>query len=177
MAAKLSDLFQSVVDLELWPTGWSGSRVVEVHKKKGSKQDCDEYRGIHLDNHMGKGLKEVLNEEVRDLYEVGMPSCQYGAVRKRGTDFASHVVLSFLEYCKVCSLCAFVLYVDLSKAFDKAIRELVLGIQFDCTCPSAYLTGLGVAAHQIEGIVEIFTQSTGLSCSNGAFPTRSSALL
>ncbi|CAK0788322.1 unnamed protein product, partial [Prorocentrum cordatum] len=129
MAVKLSELYQCVVDSEVWPTAWPGSRVVGVHKRKGPRNDCDEYRGIHLDSHLGKVLEDILNEDVKEPYEAGMPPSQYGAVSKRGTDFVS-------------------------RAFDRAIRELVLGIPHDCAYPSTYLAGLGLRAHQVEWIVE-----------------------
>ncbi|CAK0867958.1 unnamed protein product [Prorocentrum cordatum] len=121
---------------EVWPSGWSGSRVVEVHKNKGSKHICDVYQGIHLDNRLSKGLKEILNDDIKPMYEARMPSCQIGAVSRRGTDFASHVVPTFIDYCKLLQLCTFILYMDWSKAFDKALRELVVGIPAECDSPT-----------------------------------------
>ena len=42
--------------------------------------------------------------------------------------FAAHTVRSAINYCKINALSVFVLFVDLVKAFDKAIRELVFGM-------------------------------------------------
>ncbi|CAK0854575.1 unnamed protein product, partial [Prorocentrum cordatum] len=92
---------------------------------------CDEYRGINLDNHMSEAYKNALYDEVSDHYEQHMPPSQYGAVSGRGTDLAIRVELSFIDYCKLHGLSHFILWVDLSKAFDRVIRELVLGIPHD----------------------------------------------
>ena len=154
VASKLSEVYGCVVSSEVWPSAWAGSRVVEVHKKKGSKHICDEYRGIHLDNHMSKGLKEILNDLIKPQYEAGMPASQFGAVSRRGTDFASHVVLTFIDRCKALQLCTFILYVDLSKAFDKALRELVLGIPLDCKVPNEYFASFGLAPDQVSWVME-----------------------
>eukprot|EP00973_Karenia_brevis_P015981 2184649-Karenia_brevis.AAC.1 len=54
-------------------------------------------------------------------------SCQCGAVRKRGTDFATHLVASAVAAASMMSLSIFVLFLDLVKAFDRVVRQLVVG--------------------------------------------------
>ena len=157
LACKLSGVYQCVVDTEDLLTCWSGSKVAKVHKKKGSKAVCDEYRGIHLDNHMAKGSKELLNDEIKPPYEENMPSSQYGAVVGRGTDLAAHVVISFIEYCACAKLCLLILYVDLTKAYDKSICELVLGIPHDVKCPAQYFASLSLEASQSEWFIEFIS--------------------
>ena len=44
-----------------------------------------------------------------------------------GTALASHLLRSFLDYTRLAGLSAFVLFIDLSKAFDRVIRELAMG--------------------------------------------------
>eukprot|EP00973_Karenia_brevis_P064818 9003079-Karenia_brevis.AAC.1 len=56
-----------------------------------------------------------------------MPATQHGAVKGRGTDIASHTIRSAQAAAKLLRKSIFVLFVDLVKAFDKAIRELVYG--------------------------------------------------
>ncbi|CAK0793243.1 unnamed protein product, partial [Prorocentrum cordatum] len=138
VASTLSEVYGCVVSSEVWPSAWAGSRVVEVHKRKGSKHICDGYRGIHLDSHMCKGLKEILNDQIK-------PQC---------ADFASHVVLTFVDRSKALQLCTFILYVDLSKAFDKALRELVLGIPLDCKIPNECFASFGLASHHVSWVME-----------------------
>eukprot|EP00973_Karenia_brevis_P095956 12429960-Karenia_brevis.AAC.1 len=77
-----------------------------------------------------------------------MPDTQFGATAGGGTDFASHIVRSFLEYCLCASLSYFVLFVDLVKAFDRIIRELVLGIPGDVDDMGQYLANLGLDDEQ-----------------------------
>ncbi|CAK0824114.1 unnamed protein product [Prorocentrum cordatum] len=101
---------------------------------------------------------EAKTLEARDVQARGDARTAYAIPRAFGgrftTDHSSHAVLSFLDYCKIRHFCAFVLYVDLSEAFGRAIRELVLGIPHYCACPSTYLAGLGLRAHQVDWIVE-----------------------
>ena len=56
-----------------------------------------------------------------------MPPNQHGAVALRGTDFASHIIATAIDIAALLTLNIFVLFVDLTKAFDRVIRQLPLG--------------------------------------------------
>eukprot|EP00973_Karenia_brevis_P001563 211397-Karenia_brevis.AAC.1 len=56
-----------------------------------------------------------------------VPETQCGAVAKRSTDFATLILRSAIVYAQHNGLSLFVLFVDLVKAFDKVLREIVLG--------------------------------------------------
>ena len=99
----------------------------EVHKRKGPTDECDEYRGIVIEDHLAKGYKQWLNEGVRSQYLAGMPDSQHGAVPGRSTDFAAHLVREFLCFCTRARRSCFVMYIDPIKAFDRVIREVTLG--------------------------------------------------
>jgi hypothetical protein len=78
-------------------------------------------------------------------YHGKIPECQHGAVRKKGTDLATHVILTAFEVASRWAWCIFVLYVDLAKAFDRVVREIVMGIPRSCNLPlSEYLASIGI---------------------------------
>eukprot|EP00973_Karenia_brevis_P082525 11438684-Karenia_brevis.AAC.1 len=59
---------------------------------------------------------------------------------------ASHVIRSAIAAASMLRLCIFVLFVDLVKAFDKIIRQLVCGWSDTNPCdPEMYLKSLGVS--------------------------------
>ena len=64
---------------------------------------------------------------MNDRYTDQVGSNQYGAVSGRGTATASLAVRCFMDMCMLLGLSCFVLFLDLTKAFDLAVRELVLG--------------------------------------------------
>ena len=113
-AYPLAEVYQEVVDTERWPVKWTGGRMQNVYKKKGPREDCDESRGIVLEDHAAKGLKQLLSNEVTPQYTEHMPETQHGAVAGRGTDFASHLVQCFLAYCAAPGTSCFVWFVDLA---------------------------------------------------------------
>ena len=96
----------------------------EVFKNKCSRDECDDYRGIVLEDHLAKGLKQHLSHAVTPAYNAAMPDCQHGAVGGRSTDFATHLVREVIAHAAAAKLCIFILFIDLVKAFDRGgLRE------------------------------------------------------
>eukprot|EP00959_Pyramimonas_sp_CCMP1952_P047377 988789-Pyramimonas_sp.AAC.1 len=113
-----------------------------AHKRKGPLTDCDESRGLVLEDHAAKGLEQLLSHMVTGPYQDHIPEVQRGAVAGRGTDYAAHHVHSFQAYCNATGRSAFAWFVDLAKAFDRIVREVVLGWPCDATDPETYLASL-----------------------------------
>ena len=57
---------------------------------------------------------------------------------------ATHILVTFMEVCKKRKKSFFVLFVDLVKAFDQVIRELVFGIPSGVTDVKKHLRVRGV---------------------------------
>ncbi|CAK0814249.1 unnamed protein product, partial [Prorocentrum cordatum] len=110
-----------------WPTQWCGGLLAHVHKQKGDVRVCDNSRGILLADHAGKGLASIVKDALNPSVNAQLPLTQFGAVSGRGADFATHIVLAAVELARQWQASLFLLFVDLVKAFDKLIRQLVLG--------------------------------------------------
>ena len=124
-------------------------------KNKGSPMNCDDYRGLLIGDHAGKVLTGLLQDAVTPAYQAFVGDNQYGAVPGLSTALASHLVRSFMDLCKLMGWSSFILFVDLKKAFDKAIRELVMGwMQGDERERHEVIAGLGIAPPFVRGIVD-----------------------
>ena len=100
---------------------------------------------------------------------------QFGAVQHRGTAMASLIVSAFLDMCTLMGLSCFVLFVDLSKAFDYAIREVVMGWMHimqgaDDSVKRAFLESLGVPHAACDKLVGWINDTGGLLRENSADP-------
>jgi hypothetical protein len=137
----------------VWPSQWCGGMLPSIYKKKGDSQDCDSSRGILLADHAGKGLASLVKEAIDPIYERKVPETQFGAVRGRGTDMATHIALSSAHYAQVMQLSIAMIFLDLVKAFDRIVRQLVVG--WGRTPPvdkHAYLRGLGLPPGAAEWV-------------------------
>ena len=85
---------------------------------------------------------------------------QYGACKGRGTDFASHASMTFLAFSRMFNMSCCILFIDLSKAFDMAIRQVVMGFNKSARKnPVAELISLGLTAEQANALAsEIGTE-------------------
>ena len=127
MAPVVTCLYNEVVATEAWPARWTGGRMQDVFKHKGRRDQCDDYKGIVLEDHMAKGIKQHLSRAVMPAYGANQPDVQHGAVGGRSTDFAAHLVREVLSHAAAARLSLFILYTDLFKAFDRIIRKVTLG--------------------------------------------------
>ena len=80
-----------------------------------------------LSDHSGKVLTGLLQAEVNDTYHAYIGPDQHGCATGHGTEFAVHMTRAFTDWCKVMGRSCFVLFVDLTEAFDMAVRGLLIG--------------------------------------------------
>jgi hypothetical protein len=161
VAVKLSELCAKIVLYDKWPYAWKGGRVVDLYKGKGDPALCDSSRGLLVSDHLGKAFVSVLRDEVNEPYMRNMPDCQHGGVRGLGTDMAHHFVLSAIDFAAAKKQSVFVLFLDLVKAFDKIIREIVVGWPQHCGPDRvAYLTTIGIPEEIAQWIYD-FVESKG----------------
>jgi len=158
MSLALSGLTSRIVASEQWPINWKGGRLVELFKGKGSPSDCDASRGLLISDHMSKAFIGCLRNAVDLPYAANMPSGQHGAVAGGGTDFAHHLVLSAIDFAFTMSMSIFILFVDLVKAFDQALRELVMnfphGVGQAHDAKIDYLVSIGLCLSEATWVVD-----------------------
>ena len=109
--------------------------------KKASPLKCDDHRGILQASHLAKQFLKP----IKPVYDASLPVVQMGAVSKRGADFGTHMLTSFIESRTSDNDGKGICFVDLVKAFDRVLRELVMGWPRLMTShPIEYLRKVGV---------------------------------
>ena len=142
-----------------WPVDWQGGEIVNVYKRKGDTKDCDSYRGILLEDHSGKALKGILKESIDVRYNDRIPLDQFGATKGRGTDFATHIITSMASIAFMMQWSMFILFIDLVKAFDRIVRELIMGWPDVADSEKVpHLIRLGVDPHTARWMAEYIDQ-------------------
>ena len=104
---------------------------------------------------MAKPLSLLLKDEVAPKYHENMPQSQHGCVAGKSTDLANHLIRGMIEYAKLANLCICVIFLDLVKAFDRVVREYVLGMPQNCNIsPKEYLCQIGLGGAALEHAVQ-----------------------
>lgn len=97
----------------------------ELWKGKGLTRVCASYRGICLNDVLGKIYHSLLRQRLQPLLEKFAPSSQCGAVSGRGTVVAILNLRSLLQLltARTTSTCCF--FLDIRAAFDSVCHEFV----------------------------------------------------
>ena len=95
--------------------------------KKGSPQVTDNWRGILVNSHIAKVVATKIYREVQSVYAGYVGCTQFGATPRMGTALAGHTLRLAMEIGKQRGWSCMLVFADLSKAFDKIVRESVLG--------------------------------------------------
>jgi hypothetical protein len=150
-ASQLWELINKIWEFAYWPFEWRGGRLCEVFKK-GDKKICDNFRGLLISDHMGKAAAGILYDGVDAAYHEYVPQEQCGAVRHKDVDFATHLLRTMLDHAEAWGLSIAILFIDLVKAFDRLLRESVLGwSQLEGQRGLEYLKELGFSeSHALE---------------------------
>ncbi|CAK0838176.1 unnamed protein product, partial [Prorocentrum cordatum] len=130
---------------------------------KESDDECDNNRGAPLSDHAGKAFCPQLSERIEPRYNSCLPTSQYGAIKGGGTDVAHNLVRAVIEYASSHCLSIFVLFIDLVKAFDGIIRELIFGFSASSQeSPVEYLAPLGVDQDVAEWLASYICSEGGV---------------
>ena len=105
------------------PQDLKDARIVHLYKGKGDKSSCDNYRGISLLSIAGKILcKVIINRLNTHLLDEIVPESQCGFRKNRGTVDMIFCARKIQEKGKEQNKDLYILFVDLTKAFDTVSR-------------------------------------------------------
>ena len=124
LVEKLHQLFQLIWQHEMVPQDFKDATIVQLYKRKGNHQACDNHRGISLLSIAGKILARVLLNRLLAHLEKGLLlESQCGFWKERGTIDLVFAAKQLQEKCQEQDIDLYSIYVDLTKAFDTVSRE------------------------------------------------------
>ena len=109
------------------PWKWRGGRIVSRWKGKGDQQVCENHRGLLISDHASKVLASLVHTNLNEKYTRFVGPFRFGATAKRGADLAHVLRFALLGVCHSSGWSGAVFYLDLARAVDAAIREVVVG--------------------------------------------------
>ena len=141
IAQKVLELF-----IQIWQEGevvqaFRDANIVHLYKNKGDRSCCDNHRGISLLCIAGKILMRVIANRLGPHTDrIGLiPESQCGFRPNRGTCDMSFSVGQLQEKCRLLHQDLYLLFIDLTKAFDTINREGLWCILEKAGCPKHFV--------------------------------------
>ena len=135
--------FYEIIELcwteEEVPQDFIDPKFIQLYKNKGSRNDCNNYRGISLLNIAGKILSRIILPRLQKLGERIYPESQCGFRSGRSTVDMIFSLRQVQEKCREKSVPLYCAFVDLVKAFDKVSRRGLFLILEKLGCPPKLL--------------------------------------
>jgi hypothetical protein len=137
--------------LDVFTKIWEEGRVVQafkdaaiahLYKNKGDRNCCDNHRGIALLCIAGKVLARLmLNRLIKHIDNIGLiPESQCGFRPNRGTSDMTFALRQLQEKCSLQGVDLYLLFIDLTKAFDTVNREGLWRILEKAGCPKLFVS-------------------------------------
>ena len=124
MIRKLHKILNLIWKKGSVPQQFKDASIIHLYKQKGNKRVCDNHRGISLLSVAGKILARViLNRLNKHLSELVLPETQCGFRSGRGTIDMVFSLRQLQEKAKEQKKDMFIVFVDLTKAFDSVCRS------------------------------------------------------
>ena len=140
IAIKLTELIQQFWEEGSVPQDFKDANIVHLYKNKGDRASCDNHRGISLLSIAGKIMaRVVLNRITHHLLDDVVSESQCGFRSNRGTIDMVFAVRQLQEKCREQNQNLYLLFVDLTKAFDTVSREGLWAILSKLGCPSKFV--------------------------------------
>ena len=141
VAEELLVLFTKVWEDGEVPQEFRDSTIAHLYKNKGDRMCCDNHRGISLLCIAGKILARLmLNRLSKHIGNIGLiPESQCGFCPGRGTTDMVFALRQVQEKCKLYGQDLYLLFIDLTKAFDTIDREGLWCILEKIGCPKPFV--------------------------------------
>ena len=147
------------------PSAWGNSILKTLWKGKGSKKDPSKYRGLSIGSTVCKLIINIVLARLRPWYEKQISDEQNGFRPSRGTTDGIYTVKRVQQITNRKKQPLFLLFVDLSAAFDHIPRKWL----FD----SISLRFFNKRTPQSIKILETLYNQTSLSYEGSSFATSS----
>ena len=142
IAKELLSIFVKIWNEKAVLNEFRDCNIIHLYKGKGDRLCCDNHRGISLLSIAGKILGRILlNRLIRHVESRNIiPESQCGFRANRGTADMVFALRLLQEKCKLKNQDLYLLFIDLTKAFDTVNREGLWCILEKAGCPKLFVT-------------------------------------
>ena len=120
------NIFNQITETAIIPEQWKEGEIIRLYKGKGKKGLCANERGITLASNMGKLYERIINNRI--MNKINITEAQAGG--KKGQSTTDHLLRlkDTAQFVKNKNKEAFIVFLDVTKAYDKAWIDAIMYI-------------------------------------------------
>ena len=156
----LARIFNIAFQEKTTPDDWQKAIIVPLWKNKGSRRECDSYRGISLLSQVGKIYAKSIENRIRPIIEPQLSNNQFGFRKNKSCTDAIFTLRQLSEKAIEYNIHLNAIFIDQDKVFDRVNRNKLWRV----------LEEYGVKGQILENIMALYKNSqsavkttTGLS--------------
>ena len=168
LVAELTRLFERLWAEEEVPQDFKDALIIHLYKNKGDRRSCDNHRGISLLSIAGKIFARIIINRLTTHLDSTFPESQCGFRSGRGTADMLFAARQIQEKCREQNLDLYMVFVDLTKAFDSVSREGLWKLLSKIGCPSrvvniirSFHDGMMARVQDLENLSDAFPVTNG----------------
>ena len=169
LTRRLVKLFKIIWKKETSPREFKDANIIHLYKRKGDRACCDNHRGISLLDTAGQILAKIIAKRLPN--GIGgsiLPETQCGFRAGRSTVDMIFTARQIQEKCREQQQDLYLVFIDLTKAFDTVNREGLWSILFKLGCPDklvnvirSFHDGMTARVVDISGLSDAFVVKNG----------------
>eukprot|EP00438_Fugacium_kawagutii_P024345 Skav222445 [mRNA] locus=scaffold993:74343:79400:+ [translate_table: standard] len=135
------------------PLIYKGGRATTAWKRKLPQNRCEAYRALLVSSHLGKAMHRSLRDHQSHLYEAFLQADQIGGRRHVPVSLGTHMMRAFLRHSQQHRRAASVVFLDLTEAFYRTLREITFGDLGNDSTVACWVERLGLPSdtlHQLH---------------------------
>ena len=143
-----------------------GGLLHPVWKAKGAKDFCTSFRSILVSSHIGKSLHRSIRQHQTTLFSAFLQREQIGGRPRAPVTLGVHIGRAFLRARKAQGHNVAMLYLDLTEAFYRILRPLVVGGEIEDELVLYVGARLGLTEDLLADLHRHLAEPTAVECAH-----------
>ena len=102
---------------------YKGGRLISAYKRRGDYKDCNSHRALLVSSSLGKAMHNTFRRRAQAFVRSSAGDMQVTSHQHPSVLLAAHTVRCHMNIAKRTSTSAFALFLDISQAFYRVIRQ------------------------------------------------------
>ena len=139
-----------------------GGQLVSVYKRKGNIDACGSHRALLVSSSLSKAFHNTFRRRTMAFVHASGGSMQVSSQLRPSVLTAAHVVRAHLNHARRIGCSSFALFLDISHAFYRVIRQFACGADFSDDHLGKFLQRMGIHDVHISDIAQMLEEGPSL---------------